>query len=102
MSTDQIRLNKATSYIQEKLGHDQVDQLLLSQIIDYIESGVRTDDSSKVACSDKSELAYVRDQFLLGHVKAPQSPEELDKAIKEVCHEMGSSNRNKLREVFYY
>ncbi len=102
MSINQDRLNKATAYIKEKLGHNQVDEVLLSKIISYIESGVETNDSAKVACSDKSELKYIRDHFLIGHINAPHTTEELDQATKAVCEEMGSSNRNKLREVFYY
>ncbi len=74
----------------------------MSQIIGFIKSGVRTNDTSKVACSEISEFAYIRDHLLPDHVKAPQSTEQLDKAIKEICHEMGSSNHHKLREVFQY
>ena len=56
----------------------------------------------KVAYWEISEFTYIKDFLVFDHVKAPQSTEQLDKTIKNLCHEMGSSNRNKLRVVFQY
>ncbi|NRB65439.1 MAG: DUF2853 family protein [Saprospiraceae bacterium] len=58
-------------------------------------------DASKVSCSDKAELERVKKNFLIGKMGMSDSP-DLDIALHEVCHQMGSSNRNKYRAIFYY
>ena len=58
-------------------------------------------DASKVACSDQSELDTVKNNFLIGKLGLEDGP-ELDAAMKEVCHALGESNRNKHRPIFYY
>ena len=58
-------------------------------------------DSSRVSCSDQSELDTVKNNFLIGKLGLEDGP-ELDAAIKEVCGALGSSNPNKYRACFYY
>ncbi len=58
-------------------------------------------DSSKVSCSDDDEKARVKANFLMKKLGMADSP-ALMEAIEAVCAQMGSSNRNKHRPVFYY
>ena len=58
-------------------------------------------DAETVSCSDASELARVRENFLKKKLGLTQEDEKLDAAIKEVCEKLGSSNRNKYRALFY-
>lgn len=58
-------------------------------------------DSSRVACSDQTELDRVKNNFLIGKLGLEDSP-TLDGAIKEVCDHMAAANRNKYRAIFYY
>jgi len=58
-------------------------------------------DASTVGCSSAGELETVKTNFLMKKLGLKDGP-ELDKAIKEVCGQMGSSNRNKYRAMFYY
>lgn len=58
-------------------------------------------DSETVSCSDDSELATVKNNFLIKKLGLEDS-EVLDAAIAEVCEKMGTSNRNKYRAIFYY
>ena len=59
-------------------------------------------DSSTVSCSDDAELQRVIDNFLVKKLGCKKSDEEMMTAVKEVCEQMGSSNRNKYRAIFYY
>ncbi|RRS32213.1 MAG: hypothetical protein P794_02265 [Epsilonproteobacteria bacterium (ex Lamellibrachia satsuma)] len=58
-------------------------------------------DSEIVSCSDSSELDTVKKSFLQKKLGLTLDDAELDAAIKKVCEEMGSSNRNKYRALFY-
>jgi uncharacterized protein (DUF697 family) len=102
MTKDTITLSKAQQYIKEKLGHKNIDIELLDEVINFLAQKSLSPDAVKVACSDKEELAHIRDQFLVGYIGLVLEPNELDKAIKVICVDMGSSNRNKRRDVFYY
>ncbi len=62
---------------------------------------IYNDDSSKVSCSDSDELARVKQNYLIKKLGMKDAP-ELDAAIKEVCEQLGKSNRNKYRAMFYY
>lgn len=57
-------------------------------------------DSAKVSCSDKKELATVKNNFLIKKLGMKDTA-KLDEAIADVCKQMGSSNRNKYRAIFY-
>ena len=58
-------------------------------------------DASSVACSQEAELETVKNNFLKKKLGLTNDDAELDAAIKEVCEELGSSNRNKQRVHFY-
>lgn len=62
---------------------------------------IYNNDARTVSCSDPSELATVKNNFLIKKMGLEDSP-KLDEAIKSVCEKMGSSNRNKYRAIFYY
>ncbi len=58
-------------------------------------------DASGVACSDKAELATVRENFLKKKLGLTGSDSELDAAVMEICKEM-TADRKKSRLTFYY
>jgi len=58
-------------------------------------------DSASVACGQPKELETVKNNFLKKKLGLELSDEELNKAIKEVCEQLGSSNRNKKRVHMY-
>lgn len=58
-------------------------------------------DAEIVSCSDESELATVKKNFLIKKHGLEDS-EKLDTAIAAVCEKMGKSNKNKYRAIFYY
>ncbi len=57
--------------------------------------------TSIVACGQPKELETVKNNFLKKKLGLTNSDEELDKAIKEVCEELGKSNKSKYRVLFY-
>jgi hypothetical protein len=78
-----------------------VDESLLKAVTKSLGPVIYNEDSARVSCSDKEELARVRNNFLIGKLGMADGP-DLDAAIAAVCEEMGSSNRNKWRGAFYY
>ncbi len=78
-----------------------VDETLLTAVTKALGPSIYNDDSSRVSCSDQTELDRVKNNFLIGKMGLTDGP-ELDAALKEVCEQMGSSNRNKYRAIFYY
>ena len=58
-------------------------------------------DTATVACGQPKELETVKNNFLKKKLGLTNSDEELDAAIKEVCKELGTSNRSKYRVHFY-
>jgi len=79
----------------------KIDEDLLKKVTKGLGPSIYKEDASKVSCSDQSELDRVKANFLLKKLGLDDSP-ALDAAIKEVCSEMGSSNRKKYRAMFYY
>lgn len=77
---------------------------LSNELIEAVAKGlgpsIYNDDSSRVSCSDQSELDRVKTNFLMGKLGLADGP-ALDDALKAVCEAMGSSNRNKYRALFY-
>ena len=57
--------------------------------------------TSIVACGKPKELETIKNNFLKKKLGLTNSDEELDEAIKEVCEQLGSSNRSKYRVHFY-
>lgn len=58
-------------------------------------------DTATVACGQVAELETVKTNFLKKKLGLSNDDAELDAAIKEVCEELGTSNRNKYRVLFY-
>ena len=58
-------------------------------------------DAATVSGSDASELATVKNNFLIKKLGLKNGP-DLDKAIDKVIDTYGRSNRNKYRAVVYY
>jgi malonyl CoA-acyl carrier protein transacylase len=58
-------------------------------------------DRATVACGQADELETVKTNFLKKKLALTNSDEELDAAIKEVCEQLGKSNRSKFRVHFY-
>ncbi len=58
-------------------------------------------DSATVSGSDNTELATVKNNFLIKKLGLPDSA-DLDKAIDTVIEKYGRSNKNKYRVVVYY
>lgn len=89
-----------TKELKEKCGvtanHD-----LLTKVTIACGPSIYNDDASTVGCSSKDEMETVKKNFLIKKLGLKDGP-ELDKAIQEVCQQMGSSNRNKYRAMFYY
>ncbi len=58
-------------------------------------------DTATVACGQPAELETVKNNFLKKKLGLTNDDSELDAAIKEVCEQLGTSNRNKYRVHFY-
>ena len=78
-----------------------VDEDLLTKVSKALGPSIYNKDASTVSCSDKEELARLKQNFLVKKLGLSDSA-DLDTAISEVCQEMGSSNRQKHRAIFYY
>jgi hypothetical protein len=85
----------------DKIGIKNVDATLLSAVAKGLGPSIYNTDSSKVSCSDSAETDRVKTNFLIKKLGLADGP-KLDEAIKAVCEEMGSANKNKYRAIFYY
>ncbi|WP_457608674.1 DUF2853 family protein [Nitratifractor sp.] len=95
---------------EEKIAHYQkaakdlklgLDDGFIAKVTDGLGPSIYNKDAETVSCSDASELARVRENFLKKKLGLKEADDKLDAAIKEVCEQMGSSNRNKYRALFY-
>jgi hypothetical protein len=77
------------------------DETLFTAVTKGLGPVIYNADASRVSCSDAEEMARVKNNFLIGKLGLADGP-ELDTAIQEVCDQLGSSNRNKFRAMFYY
>ena len=77
------------------------DETLLSAVSKGLGPSIYNQDASRVSCSDQSEKDRIKTNFLIGKLGLADSP-ALSAAIDEVCNQMGSSNTNKYRGIFYY
>lgn len=84
-----------------KLGMNLVDEKLLTAIAKSLGPSLYKSDSEKVACSDNKELERVKNNFLIKKLGLKDGP-NLDAELKKVCEQMGATNRNKYRVIFYY
>ena len=79
----------------------KADMDLLTKVTIGCGPSIYNADSSTVSGSDTSELATVKNNFLIKKLGLKDSP-ELDKGIAKVMDQYGQSNRNKYRAVVYY
>lgn len=96
------RDDKIAQYQTEakKLGLKLSDDLI-NKVTVGLGPSIYKKDSETIACSQASELDTVKKNYLKKKLGLTQDDATLDKAIKAVCEEMGSSNRNKYRALFY-
>ena len=77
---------------------------LSEELIEAVTKGlgpsIYNKDSETVACSDRSELERLRENFLKKKLGLDEPDEVLDKAIEEVCEEL-KGLRRKYRALFY-
>ena len=78
----------------------KIDATLLTAVTKGLGPSIYNADSSRVSSSDAEEIARVKNNFLIGKLGLADGP-ELDTAIQGVVNQMGSSNRNKYRAIFY-
>lgn len=72
----------------------------LAKVTKALGPSIYNKDAESIACGQASELETVKKNFL--QKKLGLSDEAaMDKAIKEVCEELGSSNKHKYRALFY-
>lgn len=83
----------------EKCGID-CDEHLLKAIAKSLGPSIYNKDSSLVAAGDKAEIEGVRTNFIAK--KLGVEGEQADAAIAHAIEKIGTSNRQKLRPVFYY
>ena len=79
----------------------KVDRKLLDAVAKGLGPSLYKADASKVACSNKDEMARIKKNFLIKKLELKDTP-KLDEGLAEVCAQMGSKNRNKFRAMFYY
>lgn len=91
---------KYAADLKDKCGV-KTDMDLLTKVTIGCGPSIYNADSSTVSGSDASELATVKNNFLIKKLGLKDSP-ELDKGIASVMDKYGQSNRNKYRAVVYY
>jgi hypothetical protein len=84
----------------DKLGISY-DETLLTAVVKGLGPSIYNADSSKVSSSDKTELDRVKSNFLIKKLGLSDSP-ALDEGIQSAVDQLGASNRNKYRAMFYY
>ena len=97
---DDCIANYKTS-LTEKAGVAEINEVLLTKVTKALGPSIYLADASLVSCSDQVELDRVKNNFLIKKLGMADAP-ELDAAIKQVCEQLGSSNRSKYRAVFNY
>ncbi len=86
--------------LKEKCGVD-ADVDLLTKVTIGLGPSIYNADAATVSGSDESELATVKNNFLIKKLGLSDSA-DLDKGIDAVMETYGRSNRNKYRAVVYY
>lgn len=90
------------TYLAEakKLGLS-VDEALLVKVTKGLGPSIYNADSSKVSSSDPQELERVKQNFLIKKLGLPDD-DSLNAHIEKVVNQLGRSNPNKYRALFYY
>lgn len=100
MSKRDDLIAKYAADLKEKCGVTP-DMDLLTKVTIGCGPSIYNDDASTVSGSDESELATVKNNFLIKKLGLKDSS-DLDAAIDSVIEKYGRSNRNKYRVVVYY
>jgi len=99
MSKFQEELTKYKASM-DKIGI-KYDETLLEKVAKGCGPSIYNRDANSVSCGDAAERDRVKQNYLIKKLGLKDSP-KLDEAIMEVCEQMGKSNRNKYRAIFYY
>jgi len=91
---------KYAADLKEKCGVE-ADMDFLKKVTIGCGPSIYNKDSSTVSGSDASELATVKNNFLIKKLGLDDTP-SLDEAIAAVMEQYGKSNRTKYRAVVYY
>jgi len=100
MSKRDELIAKYAADLKDKCGV-KADMDLLTKVTIGCGPSIYNADAATVSGSDESELATVKNNFLIKKLGLKNGP-ELDKAIDAVMETYGRSNRNKYRAVVYY
>lgn len=100
MSKRDELIAKYATDLKDKCGV-KADMDLLTKVTIGCGPSIYNADAATVSGSDESELATVKNNFLMKKLGLKDGP-ELDKAIDAVMETYGKSNRNKYRAVVYY
>ena len=100
MSKRDELIAKYAADLKEKCGVT-ADMDLLTKVTIGCGPSIYNADSSTVSGSSESELATIKNNFLIKKLGLKDSP-DLDKGIDAVMEKYGKSNRNKYRVVVYY
>jgi len=100
MSKRDELIAKYAADLKDKVGVTP-DLDLLTKVTIGCGPSIYNPDSSTVSGSDESELATVKNNFLIKKLGL-QDNADLDKGIATVLEQYGKSNRNKYRAVVYY
>ena len=91
---------KYAADLKDKCGIN-ADMDLLKKVTIGCGPSIYNKDAATVSGSDASELATVKNNFLIKKLGLSDGP-KLDEAIASVMETYGKSNRNKYRAVVYY
>ncbi|MCK0109583.1 DUF2853 family protein [Flavobacteriaceae bacterium S0825] len=100
MSKRDELIAKYAADLKDKCGM-KPDMDLLTKVTIGCGPSIYNADAATVSGSDASELATVKNNFLIKKLGLKDSA-DLDKAIDKVMDTYGRSNRNKYRAVVYY
>ena len=100
MSKRDELIAKYAADLKDKCGIN-ADMDLLTNVTIGCGPSIYNADSSTVSGSDESELATVKNNFLIKKLGLKDGA-DLDKGIDAVMETYGKSNRNKYRAVVYY
>src|SRR5210317_2404077 len=100
MSKRDELITKYAADLKDKCGVT-ADMDLLTKVTIGCGPSIYNADSSTLSGSDESELATVKNNFLLKKLGLADGP-ALDAGIAAVMEQYGKSNRNKYRAVVYY
>jgi hypothetical protein len=100
MSKRDELIAKYAADLKDKLGV-KVDMDFLTKVTIGCGPSIYNKDAATVSGSDDSELATVKNNFLIKKLGLSDSA-KLDEGIASVMEAYGKSNRNKYRAVVYY